>query len=164
MTSHASIKAAVAEAIRASEDVRAFCVEHFGRGALVIVDWFGAEGAPGEREAPYVFLYSTGENQTGQVDEETFEFSIEIGGVAAGMVGPPRTVSSARTATENGMVVNGCAAELEELRTIVVGILKSGAFGASLRSVTLSESSVITYPLEWSSIRCEFFEPDTITP
>ena len=159
---HAQIKRNVAEAFAASEEVRAFCVEHFGRGALVIVDWFGSDGAPGVNQAPYILLYSTGDNQTGHVDEETFEFSIEIGGVASRF--PSREEQDTRTATANGLVVNGCAALLEELRGILVGILKSGGFGASLRSVTFDESSTVSFPLEWCSISCEFFEPETITP
>ena len=76
IVTHASIKESVARAFAASEDVASFCVQNFGRPALVIVDWFGAEGAPSEREAPYIFLYSTGENTTCHVDEETFEFYI----------------------------------------------------------------------------------------
>ena len=155
IVTHASIKESVARAFASSKDVASFCVQNFGQPALVIVDWFGAEGAPSEREAPYIFLYSTGENMTGHVDEETFEFYIEIGAVASAR--PVRT-------SQNGLVVNGCAAIMEELRAILVGILKDGAFGASLRSVTFAESSTMSYPLEWSSIRCEFFEPETITP
>ena len=162
IVTHASIKESVARAFASSKVVASFCVQNFGRPALVIVDWFGAEGAPSEREAPYIFLYSTGENTTGHVDEETFEFYVEIGAVASAR--PVRTSQSARTASENGLVVNGCAALMEELRAILVGILKAGAFGASLRSVTFAESSTMSYPLEWSSIRCEFFEPESITP
>lgn len=162
MTTHAQIKINAADAIAQSEDVRAFCVEHFGRGALVIVDWYGAEGAPGVKESPYVFLYSSGESETGHVDEETFEFSIEIGGVASRH--PSREAQGVRTESANGLVVNGCAALLEELRGIIVDILKSGAFGASLRSVAFDESSTVGFPLEWCAIRCTFFEPEAITP
>lgn len=164
MRTHAEIKAAVARALADSEDIRSYCVREFGRGALVIVDWYGAEGAPGEAETPYIFLYSTGENTTGHVGEETFEFSVEIGAVANGINAPVREEEVQRTAEANGLTLNGCAAKIEALRSIIIGIIKTGVFGAALRTVTISESSTLSYPLEWASIRCEFFEPETITP
>lgn len=161
MTNHADIKRAVAEAIRDSEEVRDFCVEHFGRGALVIVDWFGAQGVPGVKEAPFVFLYSAAENDSGFVDEETFTVHVVVGGCGRTET-PAREVGTERTAAQNGLVVNGISAELEELRGIVEEVVTSGAFGAVPRTFTRVESSTADWPLEWAKLNIDFFEPETI--
>lgn len=161
MTNHSQIKIELAKLIRADEDVRAFCVSHFGRGAQVIVDWFGAEGAPGVKQSPFIFLYSANENDTGFVDEETFDIHIVVGG-AARADSPHRDTMHARDENQNGLIVNGIASELEELRGLVEAVVLAGGYGAQPRTLTREESSTADWPLEWAKLNVSLFEPETI--
>lgn len=161
MTNHAQIKADFATAIADSEEVRDYCVEHFGKPPLVIVDWFGANGSPGVKEAPFVFVYSADENEIGFVDEETFNVHVVVGGCDDG-TGPTREVRRDRTDEKSGLVVNGIASVLEGLRNIVESIAESGAAGAVPRTMTRVESSTADYPLEWAKLNIDFYEPQTL--
>lgn len=161
MTNHAQIKSNLARAICEDDAVRSFCVEHFGRGALVIVDWYGAQGVPGVKEAPFVFIYSADENDAGFVDEETFAVHIVCAGVSSAAK-PERSVDQQRTAEDNGLVVNGIAAEIEELRNLVESVINRGRLGAVARTFTRVESSTAEWPLEWAKLNVEFFEPETM--
>lgn len=161
MTNHAQIKSNLARAICEDDAVRDFCVEKFGRGALVIVDWYGAQGVPGVKEAPFVFIYSADENDAGFVDEETFTVHVVCGGVS-GSDKPERSVHESRTATTNGIVVNGISAEMEELRNLVEAVVVRGGLGAVARTFTRVESSTAEWPLEWAKLNVEFFEPSTM--
>lgn len=160
MSPHETIKLNVAEAIANSEAVREFCVEHFGRGLAVIVNSFGAEGSPGEREAPFCWIYSDGTNEIGFVDEQTFEFVIVVGALDD-QAAPTRRVYAARTATANGIQVNGIAGEVEALRELVYAVVNQCGPGAILRTATRTEAGVADYPLEWAELRLSYFEPET---
>lgn len=159
MTKHSQIKQNLAKLIQESSAVRDFCVENFGRGALVIVDWYGAEGSPGERESPFVFLYSANENDAGFVDEETFNIHIVC---AARFNAPTRAQDGGRTATANGLVVNGVGEKMEAFRAIVEDIVTAGGFGAVTKTITREESSTVDWPLEWAKLNVALFEPETI--
>jgi len=161
MSPHETIKLNVATAIRDSVEIRDYCIQHFGRGLQVIVNRYGDEGYPGEEEAPFAFLYSDGENESGAVDENTFDFVVVVGGVDAGS-SPRKAVSGVRSDSANGMVVSGIAAEVEELREKVIEILKASTYGACFRTVVRSESNLNDYPLEWAKCRASFFEPETL--
>jgi hypothetical protein len=54
---HEEIKLAVAEDLARNEEIRNYCIEHFKATPLVIVNRYGAEGFPGEDEAPFIFIY-----------------------------------------------------------------------------------------------------------
>ena len=162
MTSHQSIKQGMATAISQSEAVRDFCVENFGRGALVIVDWYGSEGTPGEKESPFVFVASeSDDNESGFVDEETFAVTVIVGACDASDE-PRKLVDVERTATQNGLVLNGIGKSVEDFRSVVEGVIRGGAFGATVRTITRTEAATSDYPLEWAKIRVEFFEPQSM--
>ena len=163
MSPHEDIKLAVARAIANSEEIRAYCVENFGRGLAVIVNVYGAEGHPGEKEAPFCWLYSDGTNDSGFVDEETFEIVCVVGAVDPSPA-PSRNVLAERTATRNGLQVAGIAAQVEALRELIYNVVNSGSYGAIFRTATRTEADVADYPLEWAEMRLSFFEPETISP
>ena len=73
-----TVRVAAARLIAADAAVAAYCAEQFGRALLVIVDRYGVDGIPGEKDAPYAWLYTDGENEHGNVDAETFEFVVEV--------------------------------------------------------------------------------------
>lgn len=159
MIGHQQIKKAVATAIADSEEIAAYCVEHFGRAPLVIVDWYGQQVSPSEEQAPFIFLYSANENESGFVDEETFDTHIVCAAVADEV---KREIVRERTDTQSGLVINGIAEEVEGLRMLVEDCLRNGEFGATPRRFTREESSTLDLPLEWAKLNVEFFEPQTL--
>ena len=160
MSPHETIKLNVARAIANDTTIRDYCIQHFGRGLSVIVNVYGSEGYPGENEAPFCWLYSDGLNESGFVDEETFEFVI-VGAVDPSPA-PKRVAYQERTATQNGLQVNGIAAEVEALRELIYNLIDGGSYGAIFRTATRAEADVADWPLEWANLRLSFFEPETI--
>lgn len=161
MTGHETIKRNVATAIANSAEVLAYCQEHFGRGCKVMVNVYGAEGWPNEADAPFVFIYSDGENEIGNVDEETFEFVIVVAG-ADNSDSPTVVAELERSETANGLVVRGIADKVEGLRNLVETIVSDGCFGAVYNTATRTESDALDYPLEWAQLRVSFFEPQSL--
>jgi hypothetical protein len=158
---HEEIKLAVAEDLARNEEIRNYCIEHFKATPLVIVNRYGAEGFPGEDEAPFIFIYSDGENESGDVDEETFDFCIVFGAVDPSK--SPRTkVLMKRTADSSGLVVSGMAAEVEHVREMILRMVEESVHGAIFRSAARTESNMSDYPLEWAKLRVSYAEPDTL--
>ena len=161
MSPHETIKLNVARAIANDTTIRDYCIQKFGRGLSVIVNVYGSEGYPGEKEAPFCWLYSDGMNESGFVDEETFEFVAVVGAVDPSPV-PTRAMYQERTATQNGLQANGIAWEVEALRELVYSVINKCSPGAIFRTATRTEADVADYPLEWAELRLSFFEPETI--
>ena len=161
MIGHEYIKQQVAFAIANSTEIRDFCIREFGRGLQVIVNAYGAKGWPGEEESPFAFLYSDGENESGNVAEETFEIVCVIGAASA-TDGTDCVTEAPRTNEQNGLVINGMAEKIEALRGIVEEIVRAGDFGAVLDTTTRTESAVLDWPLEWATLRLGFYEPETL--
>lgn len=162
MSPHETIKANVAKAIADSTAIRDWCISHFGRGLAVIVNTYGSEGAPGEKESPFCWIYSDGVNESGFVDEETFEFVIVVGATDPSPV-PTRSTVYQRTATANGLTINGIASVIETLREMVYAVVADCAPGAILRTASRNEANVADYPLEWADLRLSYFEPESIS-
>lgn len=162
MISHSSVKIAGATAIAADENVKEFCMDNFGRAPLVIVDWYGAEGSPTVKDVPWIFVYSAGaENDIGFVDSETFQVSVVCGAKDEGFE-PSRRTLAERTTSQSGLVVNGIADKLEELRTLVEIAIENADVGATVQTITRSESSTVSYPLEWAKMVIDFYEAETL--
>lgn len=161
MTGHETVKRNVATAICGSSAVAELAARHFGRGLKVIVNAYGDHGFPGEDDAPFAFIYSDGENEIGNVAEETFEFVIVVAGCdsADGL-----TVSEVtpRTDSANGLVVSGVMDKIEELRTTIEEIVRDGNFGAVFNTATRTEATLLDWPLEWAALRVSFYDPQTI--
>lgn len=161
MTLHETVKLNVATAIADSAEIRDYFVRNLGGVPKVLVNRYGEKGFPGEAEAPFVFIYSDGENEAGDVDEETFEFCILVGAVDS-CESPRRTVVRVQSDSQSGLVVEGIADLVEHVRELIVGILRQSNHGAIFRSVTKKESSLNDYPLEWAEMRCSCYEPNTL--
>jgi hypothetical protein len=158
---HEEIKLAVATALARNEQIKNFSLENFGATPLVVVNRYGAEGFPGEDEAPFIFIYSDGENESGDVDEETFDFCIVFGAVDPSRT--PRTkVLIPRSADASGLVVSGMAEEVERVREMIFQVAAQSIHGAIFRSATRTESNMSDYPLEWAKLRVSYAEPDTL--
>ena len=158
-----SVRVAAARLIAADATIAAYCAQNFGCGLLVIVDRYGVDGMPGEKDAPYAWIYTDGENDLGNVDMETFEFVVEVGAVDTA-VRPCYTVDSARTARANGLVLGGIAAKVEGLRELVFAAITGGHVGACFNTASRSANSMSGFPLEFAALRMNFTYPETLTP
>lgn len=161
MTPHETVKLNVATEIADSAEIREYFVQHLGGVPNVLVNRYGEKGFPGEAEAPFIFIYSDGENEAGDVDEETFEFCVVVGAVDSSE-SPRRTVVRVRSDSQSGLVVEGIADLVETVREMILGILRKSNHGAIFRSVTKKESALNDYPLEWAEMRCSYYEPETL--
>jgi len=156
-----SVRVAAARLVAANEAIAAYCAENFGRGLQVIVDRYGLEGAPGEDDAPYAWIYTDGENELGNVDANTFEFVVEVGAVNPA-IRPSHTVEAQRTGTANGLVLGGIAAKVEALRELVFRAIAGGHVGAMFNTASRIEDSVSGFPLEFAALRMNFIFPETL--
>lgn len=162
LTPH-GVRVAAARLVAADEAIAAYCAQNFGRGLLVIVDRYGVDGIPGEKDAPYAWLYTDGENELGNVDAETFEFVVEVGAVDTALR-PSYTEEAARTASANGLVLGGIAEKVERLRELVLAAITRGHVGACFNTAARTENSMSGFPLEFAALRMNFTYPETLDP
>ena len=158
-----TVRVAAARLIQADASIATYCAENFGRGLLVIVDRYGVDGVPGEKDAPYAWIYTDGENEHGNVDAETFEFVVEVGAVT-NSIRPSYTVEAARTSGANGLVLGGIAEKVEHLRELVFAAIVRGHVGACFNTASRTENSMSGFPLEFAALRMNFTYPETLTP
>lgn len=160
LTPHA-VRVAAARAVSGSSAIATYCAEHFGRALLVIVDRYGVDGAPGERDAPYCWLYSDGDNELGNVESESFEFVVEVGAISSSLR-PSYTQEAERTASANGLVLGGISAYVETLRDMVIDVIANTGVGACFNSASRAENSMSGFPLEFAAARMNFTYPTTL--
>ena len=160
MKSHRQIMNAAARAVCASERVRAFCVEHFGRGLDVHVGAYAA-GIPGAKDSPFLWIVPEEENEAIKEDDL---FSVRF--VVAGLVEGPggetliENVEIERTADANGLTLNGGNAIVEELRDIIMLVVRNANAGAIVNRIRREENDISHLPLEWATFHVEYLEPD----
>lgn len=162
MTTHATIRRTIADKITAAAAVRDFCVERYAIGCQVLLEAFGIDGLPGVNDAPFVFVYSDGENEmAGETSEATFEVALLAGCLSVAPEGAlDETVVSTRTAAANGLIVRGGSANAEALLCLAVTAANNP--GALLRSVAITSSGTIEHPLHWARARLSYYEPNTL--
>lgn len=162
MISHRSIMAAAGRAVCDSEDVRAYCAEHFGRGLAVHVGAY-AQGVPGAEDAPFLWIIPQEENEAVNEDE-IFTVRMTVGGTVKGPHGEKvvTNVVVPRTVTDNGLTVNGGNAVVEDLRDIIIGVVRSAKCGARIRAIRREENDISHFPLEWATMFVEYFEPESL--
>lgn len=163
MTAHRQIMNNVATAIAESEAVREFCVENFGRGLAVHVGAYAA-AVPGEREAPFCWITPQEENEATKEDD-LFTVRIVIGGLVKGPSGEKviTNVVIERTDEENGLTLNGGNAIVEELRDIILVIVRNAKAGAIVNRIRREENDIAHFPLEWATFYVEYLEPDSLS-
>lgn len=161
MVAHETLKLNLANAIAADPEITALAIQHFGRGLDIIVNRYGAQGIPGEKEAPFCFIYSDGENELGDVGDRTFEIVVVVGGVDKSVT-PSVTRIAERTSEASGVVVYGIQQVLEEIREKIMKLAEKSLNGALFNTATETENSVLDYPLEWAKARLNYYEPETL--
>ena len=153
----------VATAIAESEAVREFCIENFGRGLAVHVGAYAA-AVPGEREAPFCWITPQEENEATKEDD-VFTVRIVIGGLVKGPSGEKviTNVVIERTDEANGLTLNGGNAIVEELRDIILVIVRNAKAGAIVNRIRREENDIAHFPLEWATFYVEYLEPDSLS-
>lgn len=162
MTAHRQILNNVATAIAESEVVRDYCIEHFGRGLAVHVGAYAA-AVPSEKDAPFCWLTPKEENEATK-DDDLFTVRIVIGGLVKGPSGEKviNNVVIERTATANGLTLNGGNAIVEDLRDIILLIVRNANAGAIVNRIRREENDISHFPLEWATMYVEYLEPDAL--
>lgn len=163
MTAHRQILNNVATAIAESEAVRDFCVTNFGRGLAVHVGAYAA-AVPGEKEAPFCWITPEEENEATKEDD-LFTMRVVIGGLVKGSGGEKviTNVVTERTDTANGLTLNGGNAIVEELRDIILVIVRNANAGAIVNRIRREENDISHFPLEWALFHVEYLEPDSLS-
>lgn len=163
MISHRSVMAAAGAAVRDSLDVLYYCIAHFGRGLAVHVGAY-AQGVPGVDDSPFLWIIPQEENEAVNEDE-VFTVRMVVGGAVKGEGGEKviTNVVTPRSAEGNGLTVNGGNAIVEDLRDIIIGVVRNAKAGARVRAIRREENDIAHFPLEWATIFIEYFEPESLT-
>lgn len=152
----------VARAICESQDVLDYCIGHFGRGLAVHVGAY-AQGLPGVEDAPFLWISPKEENEAVNQDE-VFTVRMVLGGVVEGTQGE-RVITNTvyeRTVAQNGLTLNGGNEIVEDLRDLMIPIVRNAKAGARVRAIRREENDIAHFPLEWAVIYVEYFEPESL--
>lgn len=162
MTSHRQIMNAAATAVCDAESVRMFCVEHFGRGLDVHVGAYAA-AIPGEKDSPFLWITPVEENEAVKEDD-LFSVRFVVGGCVRGTGGEKviENVVIERTATENGLTLNGGSAVIEDLRDICMYVVRNAHAGAIVNRIRREENDIEHFPLSWAVFYVEYLEPESL--
>lgn len=163
MTAHRQIMNNIATAIAQSEAVRDYCVEHFGRGLAVHVGAYAA-AVPGEKDAPFCWITPQEDNEATKEDD-LFTVRIVIGGLVKGPGGEKviNNVVIERTNAANGLTLNGGNAIVEELRDMILVLVRNAHAGAIVNRIRREENDIAHFPLEWATMYIEYLEPDSMS-
>ena len=164
MTSHRQIMVQLAQAIQASEAVATYCYQHFGRALAIHVGAY-PDGIPGEKESPYLWIYAANDENDIVAADETFMVCMEVGGCVTGENGERKIerVVVQRTAAINGLTVNGGNEIVEDLRDMILAIVREARAGAYVTRIRREENDISHFPLEWAVIYVEYNEPEALT-
>ena len=162
MISHRQIMNNAATAVCESVDVLNYCVQHFGRGLDVHVGAY-AQAAPGEKDAPFLWISPKDENEALKEDD-LFSVAFIVGGLVKGENGEKviENVVTPRTASANGLTLNGGNAIVEDLRDIIMRIVRNANAGAIVNRIRREENDISHFPLEWATFYVEYLEPESL--
>lgn len=163
MTSHRSIITNLAREIQQSADVADYCREHFGRALAINVGAY-ASGIPGEEESPFLWIYATDEENESVGSDESFTATLVVAGCVLGDGGEKviENVEVVRSEVENGLTINGGNVIVEDLRDLIIEVIRDAMAGAYVTRITREENDISHFPLEWAVIRVRFEEPEAL--
>ena len=164
MISHRQIMINAADAVRASGEIAAYCIQHFGRPLEIHVGAYPT-GIPGEKEAPFLWVIPAAVENESVATDESFIIHMVVGGLVKGPDGEKyiRAVGVERTETENGLIVNGGNKIVEDLRDMVLAIVRDARAGAIVSRIRRAENDISHFPLEWAEMYVEYIEPESLT-
>lgn len=67
-----------------------------------------------------------------------------------------------RTNTQNGLTVNGGNAVVEQLRDIIMQVVRNAKAGARIVAMRREENDIAHFPLEWAEFFVEYFEEESL--
>jgi hypothetical protein len=163
MTAHATIRRAIADLLAASTAIKNFCVSNYALGCAVQLEAFGFDGMPGQADAPFLFVYSDGENESaGEISEATFEVILVAGCISLAAEGAlDEVIISTRSAAANGLTVRNGTANPEALLGLALAAIGPARVGAVFRKASVTSSSTVDHPLHWAKARISYYEPNT---
>lgn len=152
-----------ATAVRSSEAVLNYCVTHFGNGLEVCVGAY-AKGIPGEEDSPFLWIYADDAENEAVNTDEGFTAKMVVGGCVKSENGESiiENVVAERTATANGLKINGGNKVVEDLRDLILGVVRNAAGGAVVSRIRREENDISHYPLEWAVAYVEYTEFTTL--
>lgn len=164
MTSHRSILVNVAQAIQADDAIALYCYRHFGRALAINVGAY-ANGVPEEDASPFLWIHAADDENESVAADETFTVRLVVAGCVKGADGEQyiENVVTQRTASVNGLTINGGNVVVEDLRDMIIETMRHANAGAYLRRVRREENDIAHYPLEWAEIYAEYEEPETLS-
>lgn len=153
----------VAKAIQESEDIAAYCVQNFGRGLAINVGAY-ANGLPDENDSPFLWIHAADDENEQVGSEDTFMVRMVVGGCVKGADGERyiENVVEPRTASTNGLTINGGNAIVEDLRDMIIEIVRDASAGSYPVKVRREENDISHAPLEWAVIYVEYNEPEAL--
>lgn len=159
MNTHRQIMVDMGKGVRDSEAVRAFCVEHFGRGLDVRVCVYAA-AKPAEGDAPFVILYPEPVEDELKNADKTFAVHCCLGCCVKGEEGEKKIVKTVteRTDSANGLVISGADDTVDALRALIIDAIRAKQCGAIQTAIRQEEADVSHFPLEWADFSFEFTE------
>lgn len=154
----------LATAIANSASVLEYCIANFSRGLAVHVGAY-AQAIPSENDSPFCWISATDENEAIKEDD-LFTVRVVIGGLVKGAGGEKviTNIVTPRTATANGLTLNGGNAIVENLRDLILTVARNAAAGAIVNRIRREENDIAHFPLEWATFFIEYLEPDSLTP
>ena len=162
MTSHRQIMNNAAIAVRDSIDVFNYCKQNFGRGIDINVGAY-AQGIPSADDSPFLWIQPKEENEAVNQDE-TFTVRFTIGGCVKGNNGEKVIMNriTERTLDQNGLTLNGGNAVVENLRDIIMQVVRNAKAGARVVAMRRVENDIAHFPLEWAEFFVQYFEAESL--
>lgn len=142
-----------------SAAVLEFAVQNFGRGLAVNVGAYAA-GLPSEKDTPFLWLFAEPTDNEVINADETFTVHGVVGCCVLGPDGEKKITNALaeRTATANGLTVNGGNAIVEELRDLILKAILGAGVGAIPERVRLVENDISHFPLDWAEFEINYRE------
>lgn len=162
MISHRQIMNNAATAVRDSTDVLDYCKNNFGRGIDINVGAY-AQGIPSAEDSPFLWIQPKEQNEAVNQDE-TFTVRFTVGGCVKGESGEKVIMNriTPRTSDQNGLTLNGGNAIVENLRDIIMEVVRNAKAGARVVAMRRVENDIAHFPLEWAEFFVDYFEAESL--
>ena len=153
----------LAVAIQASTSVADYCKAHFGRALAINVGAY-ANGIPSEAESPFLWIHAADDENEQVGSEDSFTVRMVVAGCVKGEGGEQYIERQVvpRSGSVNGLTINGGNAIVEDLRDMIIGIVRTAKAGAYPIRIRREENDISHFPLEWAVIYVEFNEPEAL--
>lgn len=163
MRAHRDIMVNLATAIQANVDVANYCFANFGRALAINVGAY-ANGIPGENESPFLWIHAADDENESVGSDDSFTVRLVVAGCVKGADGERyiENVVVPRSASVNGLTINGGNKIVEDLRDMIIAIVRDAAAGAYPIRIRRDENDISHAPLEWAAIYVEYNEPEAL--